>query len=238
MRTRIHFCARPLVLATLLSWPGIPPAQAQAPAANPHEHPDGPHQTVPFLPGDRADVQTTPEPPTIPAAPPPVPVLPAPIVVPTRPVEPPPPPTVTADAEGVVTPTPDGVRVTFAAGSADLNPTTLAAVQALAKAPPAQQSGTFSVVAYAAGTPDDPSTARRLSLSRALAVRSALIESGIPSPRIYVRALGASVPAPAGVPADRVDVAVTLAPPSAPRPAPPPAPALPAAPSPAEKAAP
>ncbi len=226
-----------MVLATLLSWPGIPPAEAQTTApANPHMHPNGPHQTVPPLPGDRADVQTTPQPPTIPAAPPPVPVLPPPIVVPTRPVEPPPPPTVTAAAEGTVTPTPDGVRVTFGAGSADLNPTTLAAVQALAKASPAQQSGTFSVAAYAAGTPDDPSTPRRLSLSRALAVRSALIESGIPSPRIYVRALGASVPAPSGVPADRVDVAVTLAPPaaSAPQVSPPP----PAAPSPAEKAPP
>jgi outer membrane protein OmpA-like peptidoglycan-associated protein len=232
MRTRIHFCARPLVLATLVSCSAISPVRAPAPAPHPPEPPDGPHQTVPFLPGDRADVQTTPEPPTIPAAPPPVPVLPAPIVVPTRPVEPPPPPTVTADAEGAVTPTPDGIRVTFGAGSADLNPTTLAAVQSLAKAAPAQQSGTFSVVAYAAGTPDDPSTARRLSLSRALAVRSALIESGIPSPRIYVRALGASVPVPAGVPADRVDVAVALPPPGAPPPAPQ------AAPSPAEKAAP
>lgn len=232
MRTRIHFRARMLAPAVLLACLGLLPVRAQTPAANPHAHPDGPHQTVPALPGDRADVQTTPEPPTIPAAPPPVPVLPAPIVVPTRPVEPPPPPTVTTDAEGAVTPTPDGVRVTFGAGSADLNPTTLAAVQSLAKAPPAQQAGTFSVVAYAAGTPDDPSTARRLSLSRALAVRSALIESGIPSPRIYVRALGASVPVPSGVPADRVDVAVTLPPPAAPAPSPQ------AAPSSAEKAAP
>ena len=53
-------------------------------------------------------------------------------------------------------------------------------------------STSFNVVAYAAGTPDDPSTARRLSLSRALAVRSALMADGVGSARIYVRALGAA----------------------------------------------
>jgi hypothetical protein len=65
-------------------------------------------------------------------------------------------------------------------------------------------------VAYAAGTPEDPSTARRLSLARALAVRSALIADGVSSTRIYVRALGAQ---PGGAlagdaPADRVDLSV------------------------------
>ena len=63
----------------------------------------------------------------------------------------------------------------------------------------------FNVVAYAAGTPGDPSTARRLSLSRALVVRGALISSGISSSHIYVRALGASE---GGQTPDRVDVAV------------------------------
>ena len=57
--------------------------------------------------------------------------------------------------------------------------------------------------AFAAGSAERPSTARRLSLSRALAVRSFLIEQGMRSTRIDVRALG--VPADDG-PADRVDV--------------------------------
>jgi hypothetical protein len=63
----------------------------------------------------------------------------------------------------------------------------------------------FNVVAYAAGTPDDPSTARRLSLSRALAVRSALMADGVSSTHIYVRALGA--PEGDKTP-DRVDISV------------------------------
>jgi outer membrane protein OmpA-like peptidoglycan-associated protein len=64
------------------------------------------------------------------------------------------------------------------------------------------------VSAFAAGTPEDPSTARRVALSRALAVRSVLIAEGVPSARIYVKALGASSPTAAEGPADRVDVTV------------------------------
>ncbi|MBM3556677.1 MAG: hypothetical protein FJX47_14120 [Alphaproteobacteria bacterium] len=57
--------------------------------------------------------------------------------------------------------------------------------------------------AFASGNPDNLSAARRLSLSRALAVRSYLIEQGIRSTRIDVRALGL---ASDGGPLDRVDV--------------------------------
>lgn len=60
------------------------------------------------------------------------------------------------------------------------------------------------VMAYA-GSSEDASKARRLSLSRALAVRSYLIEQGIGSTRIDVRALGNNAD---GGPADRVDLAV------------------------------
>jgi len=59
------------------------------------------------------------------------------------------------------------------------------------------------IVAYAAGTNDTASQARRLSLSRALAVRSYLIEKGIASTRLDVRALGHQVDS--GSP-DRVDL--------------------------------
>lgn len=57
--------------------------------------------------------------------------------------------------------------------------------------------------AYAEGTGSDTSKARRLSLSRALAVRSFLIENGLRSTRIDVRALG--IARDGGVP-DRVDI--------------------------------
>ncbi len=87
-------------------------------------------------------------------------------------------------------PIPGGVRVTFGAGSADLNPATEAALRAL-RADGRSPAAPSNVYAYAAGVPDDPSTPRRLSLSRALAVRAVLISEGIASTRIYVRALGA-----------------------------------------------
>ncbi|MDP6691755.1 MAG: OmpA family protein [Alphaproteobacteria bacterium] len=57
--------------------------------------------------------------------------------------------------------------------------------------------------AYAEGTGNDTSKARRLSLSRALAVRSYLIENGLRSTRIDVRALG--IARDGGAP-DRVDI--------------------------------
>jgi outer membrane protein OmpA-like peptidoglycan-associated protein len=60
--------------------------------------------------------------------------------------------------------------------------------------------------AYAEATGNDTSKARRLSLSRALAVRSFLIENGLRSTRIDVRALG--IARDGGAP-DRVDI-VTL----------------------------
>ena len=233
MRASIHPVATRLTVAVLLACLGPMPVRAQWHARDPHAHPNGPHQTLPPLPGDRPAAATVQ--PTIPAAPPPAPVLPPPLVVPTRPPQPPPPPTVTQSAAGGVVRTKGGMRITFGTGSADLNPETAAALKALAQATPPDRT-TFDVAAHAAGTPDDPSTARRLSLSRALAVRSELIQSGVPSPRIYVRALGASVPPPAGVTPDRVDIAVTVAPPPA-TPAPAPAP-VPGQTAPPQKAAP
>ncbi len=101
-------------------------------------------------------------------------------------------------------PSAGGLTVTFGSGQADLSPASAQAIQGLVKKAPSGDSTSFNVVAYAAGTPDDPSTARRLSLSRALAVRSALMANGVGSSRIYVRALGA----PKDGEADRVDLAV------------------------------
>lgn len=50
------------------------------------------------------------------------------------------------------------------------------------------------LMAYASGDPQHPSRARRTSLARALAIRSYLLEKGIPSNRIGVRALGKQAP--------------------------------------------
>lgn len=146
--------------------------------------------------------------------PPPPPALPPVIPVPMRPPLPPTPAPVVADAVGSAqTLAPDdipgeqdvgGLRITFGPGSADLNPATDTAVRGLAHGTP--PGSRFSVAAYAAGIPEDPSTPRRTSLSRALAVRSVLIAEGVASERIFVRALGAA-PASASPP-DRADIAI------------------------------
>jgi outer membrane protein OmpA-like peptidoglycan-associated protein len=98
-----------------------------------------------------------------------------------------------------------GLRLLFGAGNADLSPDSAAAVKQLATATPLSDTISFNVTAYAPGSRDDPSTARRLSLSRAMAVRSALMSDGVASARIYVKALGEAF---GSGPADRVDIAV------------------------------
>ncbi len=131
-----------------------------------------------------------PRPPVIPVAPPPKAALPpAEPTVPTRPTPPPPVPVV-PDAPDTVGAIPGGMRVTFGADRSDLNPATVSALRDLARTVKADPAATLDVNAWSAGTPDDPSTPRRLSLARALAVRAVLISEGIASPRIYVRALG------------------------------------------------
>jgi outer membrane protein OmpA-like peptidoglycan-associated protein len=100
---------------------------------------------------------------------------------------------------------PPTVRLVFDEGKTDLTPADEAAIQDLARAIPAPAADSVNVLAYAAGKPDDPSTARRVSLSRGLAVRSVLLASGVPSAHIYVRALGAT---PSDGPADRVELTV------------------------------
>jgi outer membrane protein OmpA-like peptidoglycan-associated protein len=189
-----------------------PPGHKSAPhharyvATGPHAHPNGPHQSLPEL-ATNTPAQPPPPPAKIPPAPPPGPVLPPPIVVPTRPVELPPPPIVTDAAAGHATRAGETLRVTFGVGSADLNPQDESAVRGLVQDPKPPPASHFTITGYAVGTPDDPSTARRLSLSRALAVRSVLMHAGIPSEDIFVRALGAAPPDPSAPP-DRVDVAV------------------------------
>ena len=124
------------------------------------------------------------------------------------------------------------MRVTFGPGKSDLSPATVDALHKLAQAFAPNPAIDVNVYGYAAGAPDDPSTPRRLSLSRALAARAVLMSDNIPSTRIYVHALGSTA---SSGPQDRVDVqnsdaarltapaAPALAPVSGPAPAPAPA---------------
>lgn len=119
---------------------------------------------------------------------------------------PPPPPPVSDKAATAAAPTTTGLRLTFAPGASDLSPESSSSIKQLTEGAPAGDATTFNVLAYAPGKPDDPSTARRISLSRAMAVRSALVADGVPSARIFVRALGEQY---GDGPPDRVDLSVT-----------------------------
>jgi outer membrane protein OmpA-like peptidoglycan-associated protein len=130
-----------------------------------------------------------------------------PIAPATAPVgaPPPPPPPVSDKATTAAAPTAQGLRLTFAPGASDLSPESSTSIKQLTETAPPGDTTTFNVLAYAPGKPDDPSTARRVSLSRAMAVRSALVAAGVPSARIFVRALGEKY---GDGPPDRVDLSV------------------------------
>ena len=95
------------------------------------------------------------------------------------------------------------LRIPFAVDQTDLNKEGAAALEGLLHAAYEGGPPAFTIVAYAAGTPEDPSSARRISLARAMAARNALMNEGVPSRRITVRALGSQA---AGGPPDRVDI--------------------------------
>ena len=127
-------------------------------------------------------------------------------IAPPPPAGPPPAPPVSDKAATAAAPTTTGLRLTFAPGESDLSPDSSTSIKQLTQSTPPGDATTFNVLAYAPGKPDDPSTARRVSLSRAMAVRSALVADGVPSARIFVRALGEQF---GDGPPDRVDVSVT-----------------------------
>lgn len=181
------------------------PARPSRPAAQPA--PAIP-TTPPAAPQTPAATRPPPTPPAampdMPPAPPGLPVIPPPPAVPLRPAPPATPPLVATDAPGAASKLADGLRVTFGADRSELNPASEAALRALVRA--AAPDARFSLVASATGKADDSSAIRRLSLSRGLNVRAVLINEGVVSTRILLRALAAP---PAGEePPDRVDIAV------------------------------
>ena len=98
---------------------------------------------------------------------------------------------------------PEQMRLMFADGSATLSDGAKQDLDRLAQVLEDNPRQRVQLMAFAQGTEDTASQARRLSLSRALAVRTYLIDQGIRSTRMDVRALGAT--ADQG-PLDRVDV--------------------------------
>ena len=84
----------------------------------------------------------------------------------------------------------DNMRIVFDTDSSKLPQDARNALKALSDQMDTQDTLRLQLLAYAGNSDTSASAARRLSLSRALAVRSFLIEHGVRSTRIDVRALG------------------------------------------------
>lgn len=176
-------------------------------------------------------IASPPPPPPEPASPPPMPepvvtttatMMPEPEPAPAPPPEPepvaapepPPAPEPVAEPAPVVAALPAAVpvggmapgeemRLLFDGDSAELAGDASTQLSDLAAQLTADEGLRVQVKAYASGSGGSASTARRISLSRALAVRAHLIGEGVRSTRIDVRALGNKSE---DGPAERVDV--------------------------------
>lgn len=194
--------------------PVVPKAPARVAPPPPKPAPQIPKATVPrpaAVPPPPVVARATPPKPVVPRAPavPPKPAIPtvrkpsvppppkaAPAAAPTQVSSVPPPTSTTADGT---------IRVGFNEDSSDL-PTTATGVLDQLVAKMSSDSGIrVQLHGYANGSSASPSQARRLSLFRALSVRTYLMKKGIRSTRIDVRALGKKED---GAAANRVDVVI------------------------------
>jgi outer membrane protein OmpA-like peptidoglycan-associated protein len=205
--------------------PPAPPPRQAAPAPAPVPPPAPPLASAP-PPAPPVPVAPPPPQPVVnappaPVAPPPAPAaaMPTPVAATPTPPAPTPasappapaqqvaalPPAATAPAASAAATGTSSGRLGFDNGSAALTDGARQELDQLANNLKSNQVQRLQVVAYAASQGGNTSAARRLSLSRALAVRSYLIDKGILSTRIDVRAMGAPEGANPG-PADRVDL--------------------------------
>lgn len=100
----------------------------------------------------------------------------------------------------------NSLTVVFAVEQADLPATAHPDLDRLAQRLNQQETLTARLLAYASVEDDNASRARRLSLTRALAIRTYLMDRGVRSARIEVRALGSHEDG--GSQPDRVDIHV------------------------------
>lgn len=180
-----------------------PPKPAPAPAKTAAAKPPEPAPPPP----ERAAPETASPPPQAPPQAPPKAAAPAPkppaevaATTPAKETPPPPKPRPTAPVTAG-----QPMTVLFSPGDAQLSDEFAGALNQIADQIKDDERARLQLKAFAAGGSTSPSAARRLSLSRALAVRSFLIEAGLSSTKIDVRALGAKYESG---PPDRVDVVV------------------------------
>lgn len=108
-----------------------------------------------------------------------------------------------ADGTAVAALPGNATRIVFEAEVDELPAGATAQLDAIAASMMADENVKVQVLAYASGTGENESQARRKALSRGLEVRKYLINKGVRSNRIDVRALGSKSE---GSPADRVDI--------------------------------
>ena len=185
-----------------------PASRPKAPAASPRAARPATPEVLKTPPTPLAKPEPAPAPSPAPKAvePAPAPKPPAPVAMPEPPApvampKPPAPQQQAARATGPNAAPPQSVA--FAPGNADLSEDSSKVLDPLAASLTVDPNLRIQLLAYAGEPNLSASQARRLSLSRALAVRSYLISKGIRSTRIDVRALGSKVPS--GTP-NRVDL--------------------------------
>lgn len=182
--------------------PAPPPAVARPSAPPPPPAPPVAQSRLGEAPRAPVAPATPPAPPPQAAAPTPAPAAPAPQAA--APAAPPPVAALTPSAPAAAS-VGSNLRLSFAANAADITPETRTQIEAFGRQY-ASGEARVTLRAYGSGAGADNATAaRRLALSRALAVRSLLIEQGIRSTRIDVRALGQ--PQDGGSP-DRVEISL------------------------------
>ena len=153
----------------------------------------------------------TPETPEVLAANPPRVSPDPPVPTPQRPQErgpndPEPPPPLEGEETAVALPDDLGFRLLFAEGSDQLSQAGGELLRRLAEDMQQNESLRVQVRAFASDSSELASAARRLSLNRALVIRTYLIDQGVRGTRIDVRALGNTAP---DQPRDRVDLLVS-----------------------------
>lgn len=183
----------PVVQAEENTAPAAPAAPAVAPIASSNEVPPAP-----------APAPDTTQPATSMAANAPVTPAPAaPAATPAPAAEEAAIPPSTKSSEPMPSLGADEYSLAFGADSFELSDNARRQLDQVIAAMGRDDSLRIQLQAYAQGDGANASKARRLSLSRALQVRSYLIDQGVRSTRIDVRALGSNVPSG---PADRVDI--------------------------------
>lgn len=106
----------------------------------------------------------------------------------------------------------EAYRLVFDANAQDIKPVEQKILDKIIAYMKNDNAVRLQIRAYANGTPDTTAQARRVSLARALAVRTYLLDKGITAPRLDVRALGIGSTAMgdsvnrASIPADRADL--------------------------------